>query len=771
MHVAGEGKNTSQTSTGQYNHLKVDDVEMREEGDMLSKLRTLVQRQQWSDGHGGQHVVQPVEARASRVLRVSVKQSQVRGKGESVMLRAFEENAPRAVLEATRLLPASEDVSIILDAMMDPVSQLPYSLCFHVHLASAPSSSRGYSRVTLHPRAEGMAMAAWFALELSDVLYQYSFGVSNATVQVYTWDSTMRTQIQELLYRASEWVEDGDATQEERQKVRERAWYCLLALVDDATMLRLPVQRDVLEATNSGPAAKTNAEILEALRQEGAADAPATIPRGQGKVFEQELYRERLRKLRPWAEALKLSMREADGEAEEGGGNPPPQAIQIVDKLTDATLENATLDRLKDLFVKVSNVLRSALVCRPPAVAAVKDSIIRLVCIPEPGFYTLEGAVKWLGGEGYGTGAHAEEWVQCAVSSDRMYTVWRHACMSCYAQPELWQELQVALAACAELRGELILRVLEGGRRLVQTQCEQADVSVSAVFVEKARPLVLMADTRLQHEHLRRLVFMKGYERVLELQGLRSERFCKTRTPKVQYIGEAKKEELPADVEYNKYFPARWFKVVDGAELVKSSERAGMAQWMLFPVPGVGEQEACATFDDMAIFNRFSVGMMKSAERSAATPPLVRLVDVLWGPSYDGRVLVRAYCNKKEFWCKAGSVGLLRRRYIDFNTDKVIQHLMGLDVQCREAQEQHQLPLFVRIIDNPSQEAANAAVGAGPAAILKASDALDSLLLLKTIRDVSPSLVRLAFDAGQNRAFDQLRKRRIQLTFGGPGCG
>eukprot|EP00211_Chloroparvula_japonica_P016239 CAMPEP_0119148626 /NCGR_PEP_ID=MMETSP1310-20130426/42131_1 /TAXON_ID=464262 /ORGANISM="Genus nov. species nov., Strain RCC2339" /LENGTH=222 /DNA_ID=CAMNT_0007140675 /DNA_START=18 /DNA_END=683 /DNA_ORIENTATION=- len=110
----------------------------------------------------------------------------------------------------------------------------------------------------------------------------------------------------------------------------------------------------------------------------------------------------------------------------------------------------------------------------------------------------------------------------------------------------------------------------------------------------------------------------------------------------------------------------------------------------------------------------------------------------------------------------------MRRRYVDFTTDRVVGRLLALDA----AAQSEELPLFVRLIDDPNRES----VTLDPQSLeyRQTHDlmhALDSLFTVETLNLVSPNLKALAFDETQARAFKHFVRNRVHLVFGGPGCG
>ena len=252
-------------------------------------------------------------------------------------------------------------------------------------------------------------------------------------------------------------------------------------------------------------------------------------------------------------------------------------------------------------------------------------------------------------------------------------------------------------------------------------ECEKRGIDVSSIFVEKARSILLLPDHRLSHESFRKMVFMVGYERYVELEELRTERISPhvSRTIKLRLSSEKDQsdKEIPSFVERHKYFQhsSLWFDVVEGTELINVTD-SGFAQYIAF-CPSLSQSLSPsssssslvssltpdAQFVDLNCSNSL-ISILPSEERQRLCPEGVMFADVLYGPTSQGKVYIQFYIRLsqlRENLSLSEGVLEIRRRYIDFTTNRVISHLRKLDSEKRREGTE---PLFIRILMDPNGE-------------------------------------------------------------------
>jgi AAA domain len=217
-------------------------------------------------------------------------------------------------------------------------------------------------------------------------------------------------------------------------------------------------------------------------------------------------------------------------------------------------------------------------------------------------------------------------------------------------------------------------------------------------------------------------------------------------------------KEFATDGSYNAYFT-----LVEGSKDLDISNDSRLYEWILTR-HGTNEM-AEIVFDDLNFVNSFfPIRMTKWAEQpdiilnnlAVANPTNINATEI------NPTITMQLYRSSK-FELKPGQQFRLLRRYIDFNTPKLLRNFLEIDSASRTHKS-----LFLRLLENPNE--------VGQRAVLYEAENNREEARLNTLyrqlRELgNTDAAQLVFQRSQRRVMQSILKRQVTIAWGPPGTG
>jgi hypothetical protein len=240
---------------------------------------------------------------------------------------------------------------------------------------------------------------------------------------------------------------------------------------------------------------------------------------------------------------------------------------------------------------------------------------------------------------------------------------------------------------------------------------------------------------------------------LLSLKDLWNERIDDSRAaPVVEF------KEFASDGSYNVYFT-----LVEGSKDIDIQTDVRLYEWIL--TRHGANENAQILFDDLNFFNaRFPIRMSKWSEQPETILKNIAVANPsnLNATEAKPTIEMQLYRSSK-FELKQGQRFCLYRRYIDFNTPKILRNFLEIDSASRTRRS-----LFLRLLDNPNE--------LGRQSVLDEAENMREEARLNTLyrqlRELGDNDAgQLVFQRSQRRVMQSILKRQVTIAWGPPGTG
>ncbi|KAI9096652.1 hypothetical protein DFS34DRAFT_149922 [Phlyctochytrium arcticum] len=371
-----------------------------------------------------------------------------------------------------------------------------------------------------------------------------------------------------------------------------------------------------------------------------------------------------------------------------------------------------------------------------PRLCIIHLAIKTQLAIPEPGFYGLDEAAKWLlntkssrkdASEG------KEHWLES------LYTSWR------------LKDFSGAREVLEGYAGKLPLLV-DGIRRRIAQYCRTNGLTQDQLLPNAANNLSIVYIETVQDKNLRRLMFMRQYELWVNTQKLITDRLNNAKCALLEFDPAARGKD-PVFLVHS------GLTHLNPPTVDPTSTKSSFAMytWIL-----VREwSNADYFFDDLDCCDTYYMKLPTGGPQSANLA--FAEVDDVWAQE-GGPTRVRLLLKRSQGFPLQGRFWL-KPRLVDFNVKKIVKTLIELD-ECSHTSVDR--PLFLRMLDNIND--VGTLIPRGLDATLKQEKRLETLY--REIAALQPGKSEmLKFTRSQRKAFTAILSRSVTLLWGPPGHG
>lgn len=205
------------------------------------------------------------------------------------------------------------------------------------------------------------------------------------------------------------------------------------------------------------------------------------------------------------------------------------------------------------------------------------------------------------------------------------------------------------------------------------------------------------------------------------------------------------------------------FTLLEGSNDIDVTDDQKLFDWILLRL---GENDLPELlFDDMMFYNSvFPVRMDKwSAQPESVLSNLAVALPLSINLLEEKPTITMQIYRSSKFKIAAGQKFRLLRRYVDFNTPKILRNFLEIDVSSRTKKS-----LFLRLLEDPNQ-VGQCAVPNQPE---NATEEARLNRLYRQLRDLGTSdATQLVFQRSQRRVMQSILKRQVTIAWGPPGTG